>query len=389
MSDSPSPRSDPYTVREGGAVEPPSTWRSRLRYLGPSIVISGSIVGSGEIILTSGLGAAAGFVMLWWVLLSCWIKSLIQAELSRYILVSGDTYVRAMNRLPGKIPLGRGRISFPVVHRPDRDHPGGDGTGRDHRRRRTGVYAAGSRRVVRLGRRPDRRRDDRTAGHRLLQGAGERDARAGHDLHRRDLGVRLPDAEDPVRGDRRRPPVGLHVQFPARVPGRGDRRVRLHRGQRVGDLRLPVLVRREGLPELHRPQRRTGMGGQSPRLDQGAPDRRLGHAGAPDLRHPALLHPGRRRPARPRQGAGRPRDDLHAVRDVHRDARSVVAVAVRHRRLQHPVLDHARRGRRRRPFHSGLHHGTRFISTGRTWSLVATGSAATARSFRSSPSPST
>ena len=53
--------------------------------------------------------------MLWWVLLSCWIKSLIQAELGRYILVSGDTYVRAMNRLPGKIPLGRGLISFPVL----------------------------------------------------------------------------------------------------------------------------------------------------------------------------------------------------------------------------------------------------------------------------------
>ncbi len=115
MSDSPSPRSDPYTVREGGAVEPPPNWRARLRYLGPSVVISGSIVGSGEIILTSGLGAAAGFVMLWWVLLSCWIKSLIQAELGRYILVSGDTYVRAMNRLPGKIPLGRGLISLPVL----------------------------------------------------------------------------------------------------------------------------------------------------------------------------------------------------------------------------------------------------------------------------------
>ncbi len=115
MNDSPPARSDPYTVREGEAVAPPTTWRNRLRYLGPSVVISGSIVGSGEIILTSGLGAAAGFVMLWWVLLSCWIKSLIQAELARYILVSGDTYVRAMNRLPGKIPLGRGRISFPVV----------------------------------------------------------------------------------------------------------------------------------------------------------------------------------------------------------------------------------------------------------------------------------
>ncbi len=115
MIDSPAPRSDPYTVREGGAVEPPTNWLSRLRHLGPSVVISGSIVGSGEIILTSRLGALAGFGLLWWVLLSCWIKSLIQAELGRYILVSGDTYVRAMNRLPGKIPLGRGRISFAVA----------------------------------------------------------------------------------------------------------------------------------------------------------------------------------------------------------------------------------------------------------------------------------
>ncbi|MDX1382451.1 MAG: Nramp family divalent metal transporter, partial [Thermoanaerobaculia bacterium] len=105
---------DPYTIRDGEEVEPPSSWSARLRYLGPSVVISGSIVGSGEIILTSGLGAAAGFVMLWWVLLSCWIKSLIQAELSRYILVSGDTYVRAMNRLPGKIPGPGGPVSFAV-----------------------------------------------------------------------------------------------------------------------------------------------------------------------------------------------------------------------------------------------------------------------------------
>ena len=108
-------RSDPYTVREGGATAPPTSWRKRLRYLGPSVVISGAIVGSGEMILTSGLGAAAGFVMLWWVLLSCWIKSLIQAELARYTLVSGDTYVRAINRLPFQIRIGRGHVSFAVA----------------------------------------------------------------------------------------------------------------------------------------------------------------------------------------------------------------------------------------------------------------------------------
>ena len=115
LSSIPVASSDPYTVRDGEAIEPPCRWLGRIRYLGPSIVIAGSIVGSGEIILTSSLGAAAGFILLWWVLLSCWIKSLIQAELGRYILVSGDTYVRAMNRIPGKLPGPRGPVSFPIV----------------------------------------------------------------------------------------------------------------------------------------------------------------------------------------------------------------------------------------------------------------------------------
>lgn len=108
---------DPYTMPEGGTREPPTSFRGRLKYLGPSIIISGSIVGSGEIILTSTLGAAAGFLLLWWVLLSCWIKSLVQAELARYTIVSGDTYLRALNRVPGKIgpvawPIWLGLIAF-------------------------------------------------------------------------------------------------------------------------------------------------------------------------------------------------------------------------------------------------------------------------------------
>lgn len=105
---------DPYTMPEGGTRESPTSFTARLKYLGPSIIISGSIVGSGEIILTSSLGAAAGFLLLWWVLLSCWIKSLVQAELSRYIIVSGDTYLRALNRLPGKIPGPRGPVAWPI-----------------------------------------------------------------------------------------------------------------------------------------------------------------------------------------------------------------------------------------------------------------------------------
>jgi len=78
------------------------------------VIVSGSIVGSGEILLTSGLGAAAGFTLLWWVLVSCWSKSIVQAEITRYCISTGDTYMRALNRLPGKIEGPKGPVGWPV-----------------------------------------------------------------------------------------------------------------------------------------------------------------------------------------------------------------------------------------------------------------------------------
>ena len=105
---------DPYTIQPGRTREPPTTVLGRLKYLGPGIIVSGSIVGSGEILLTAGLGAAAGFTLLWFVLFSCWIKSLVQAELARYVVTTGDTYQRTLNRMPGKIPGPNGPIAWPI-----------------------------------------------------------------------------------------------------------------------------------------------------------------------------------------------------------------------------------------------------------------------------------
>ena len=107
--------SDPYTHGARPLKEPPSTFAGRLRYLGPSVIIAGSIVGSGELILTSGLGATAGYTLLWWVFVSCWSKSIVQAEIARYVLCSGDTYLRAINRLPGRIRLPRGSVAWPLA----------------------------------------------------------------------------------------------------------------------------------------------------------------------------------------------------------------------------------------------------------------------------------
>lgn len=101
---------DPYTQRDGRPVKPPANFAARLSYLGPSLIVTGAVIGSGELVLTTTLGAAAGWSLLWWLFLSCWCKALVQAEIARYTITSGDTYLRAINRLPGKL----WRISWPI-----------------------------------------------------------------------------------------------------------------------------------------------------------------------------------------------------------------------------------------------------------------------------------
>lgn len=65
------------------------------------MVLAASIVGSGELIATTTLGAQVGYDALWIVLLSCFIKPVIQAEMGRYTIVSGQTGLTGFNTVPG------------------------------------------------------------------------------------------------------------------------------------------------------------------------------------------------------------------------------------------------------------------------------------------------
>jgi Mn2+/Fe2+ NRAMP family transporter len=82
---------------------PPKRFLARLKHIGPGLIVSGSIVGSGELIGATALGAQVGFVALWVILLSCVIKVVIQEELGRYTISSGETTFRALDRVPGRI----------------------------------------------------------------------------------------------------------------------------------------------------------------------------------------------------------------------------------------------------------------------------------------------
>ena len=81
--------------------EPPTTVRGILRQLGPGLIIAGSIVGSGELIATPAVGAEAGFVLMWLIIIGCVIKVFVQIEFGRFTITSGRTTLDGLNEVPG------------------------------------------------------------------------------------------------------------------------------------------------------------------------------------------------------------------------------------------------------------------------------------------------
>lgn len=92
---------DPYAMPPDAIQEPPKSLWKALRKIGPGIILAGSIIGTGELLLTTSLGAKWGFVFLWLILFSCVVKVFVQIELGRYAISSGKPTLGALNELPG------------------------------------------------------------------------------------------------------------------------------------------------------------------------------------------------------------------------------------------------------------------------------------------------
>ena len=99
MSDT--PRYDPYALPPDAITDPPVSLWQALRKIGPGIILAGSIVGSGELIATTALGAEYGYSFMWLILYSCAIKVFVQIELGRNAISSGKPTLTALNDLPG------------------------------------------------------------------------------------------------------------------------------------------------------------------------------------------------------------------------------------------------------------------------------------------------
>jgi Mn2+/Fe2+ NRAMP family transporter len=95
------PLKNPYAYDTADVQEPPVTLFQILRRIGPGMILAASIVGSGELIATTTLGAEVGYVALWVIILSCALKPAIQAEIGRHSIATGRTGLAGFNRVPG------------------------------------------------------------------------------------------------------------------------------------------------------------------------------------------------------------------------------------------------------------------------------------------------
>ncbi|WP_419896762.1 Nramp family divalent metal transporter [Roseomonas sp. USHLN139] len=99
MSASAARHDDPYHLDPAAVQEAPTGWGASLKHLGPGLILSASIVGSGELIATTTLGAKAGFALLWMVIFSTFVKVAVQVELARWTISTGQPALTGYNKL--------------------------------------------------------------------------------------------------------------------------------------------------------------------------------------------------------------------------------------------------------------------------------------------------
>ena len=105
---------DPYALDPGDIQNPPQSLKGRLRFLGPGMITSAAVVGSGELLTATTLGATVGFLLLWLVLVSTFVKVWVQVELARWSISTGKVAVTGYNEVPPRIAK-RGWMAWLVL----------------------------------------------------------------------------------------------------------------------------------------------------------------------------------------------------------------------------------------------------------------------------------
>ena len=90
---------------QGAPVNPPTTFGKALLRIGPGLIIAGSIVGSGELIATTKVGAESGFWLLWLIIIGCVIKVFPAENWLLWNLLTSGNYEEAVKVYRWYTPL--------------------------------------------------------------------------------------------------------------------------------------------------------------------------------------------------------------------------------------------------------------------------------------------
>ena len=91
---------------------PPTRPGPMLMAIGPGIVVSGAVIGSGELINVPLQAAMFGFTLFWAVIISSAIKYFLQIEIGRHCLVHNYTTFQALTGCPGPKFRGVGWVGI-------------------------------------------------------------------------------------------------------------------------------------------------------------------------------------------------------------------------------------------------------------------------------------
>ena len=82
-------------------INAPVTFRAKLKFMGPGVVLAALAIGSGELILTPRSAAQFGFALLWVPILTIIYKAAFSEGLARLTIASGGDVFAAFDGLPG------------------------------------------------------------------------------------------------------------------------------------------------------------------------------------------------------------------------------------------------------------------------------------------------
>lgn len=83
----------------GDSLEPPTSLRGKVKFLGPGLVVAATGVGVGDFIMATIAGAGFGWALSWAVVTGAAVKVLLSEGIGRWFLATGKTFMQGWHSL--------------------------------------------------------------------------------------------------------------------------------------------------------------------------------------------------------------------------------------------------------------------------------------------------